>query len=99
MPLQPTRIPYLSPIRSTGVAGGDEVAVDDHLGVGPVGTGVDEVGLRRDEGRQLPSLGQARLGEDPRCVADRGDRFRSEEHTYELRSRGPLVCVLLLLYT
>src|SRR5699024_10422358 len=41
-------------VEVTGVAGGEEVAVDDHLGVGPVGTGVDEVGLRRDEGRQLP---------------------------------------------
>src|SRR5699024_94684 len=62
-------------IEVTWVAGGDEVAVYDHLGVGPDCTGIDEVGLRRDEGRQLPSLGQARLGEDPRCVADRGDGF------------------------
>jgi hypothetical protein len=58
-----------------GVAGGDDVAVDDDLTVDPLGTRVTQVGAQRRPRRHRVAVGDTGLGEHPGRVADRGGRL------------------------
>src|SRR5207253_8351220 len=56
-------------------------------------------GLADDFFRAAESIGRGRIDEIHAVLdrrSDRGNGFRSEEHTSELQSRGHLVCRLLL---
>src|SRR4051812_21127583 len=55
------------------LAAGDELAINDHLLVGPIGAGVAQVVLQRGPARELEAFRDTGVDERPRPVADGGD--------------------------
>ena len=58
-----------------GIAAGDEALIGHDRLVAPLPARIDHVGLDRVVGRALLALDDARLDQQPRRVADRGDRL------------------------
>ncbi|KAG1392555.1 hypothetical protein G6F59_014568 [Rhizopus arrhizus] len=57
------------------LAAGDHIAIHHDLGVAPLGAGIGEVLLQGWPRRQLASIGQAAVDQQPRTVADGGHRL------------------------